>query len=249
MLLIVYPQNIRNLRICQEESSILCKKYLALTFIRKYVYAFCVMHRVSDPDRYRLFAEYYYAIGSYTYKNVRRSALEAGYSEIYALKRGARIMQTRGIKKALAKKRKEVEKLLAPENIADAQEVLETLTMGLRFQPKELVDENGNLLRIDQIPDQTAYMLKGVKSNKKTDADGNVEETIEYRFPDKRACIAEFAKILGLANGNKNIVDQILERLGILNITINQQNNFAIQPSNRLRQVVDAANRKKDDSS
>lgn len=206
--------------------------------------------RIKDPDRYQLFAEYYYALGSPTYKNITRSAVKAGYSKKYAWKRGQRLLATVGIQKALEKKRKQIEDYFLSDSIADTEELLQTLTLGLRFQPKELEGEDGKLLPLSEIPDKIAYMISGMKVKERVtnrDDEETVETTTDYKYPDKKAYAAEIAKLLGLTNGNKEIIDKILERLGAVNITVNhQENNYILQPTNHLRKIVEQQDETKD---
>ena len=65
--------------------------------------------------------------------NIYQSAIEAGYSENYALKRGGYLLEIVGIKEYVEKKMEKVSK----PTIATAEEVLEYLTRVARGEEKE----------------------------------------------------------------------------------------------------------------
>jgi hypothetical protein len=105
---------------------------------------------------------------------------------------------------------------------------MEGYTQEIRFDPRKMF--NGNEpIPIPELPDEIALSLTGIELY----PDGRVR----YQYPRKNQVRDSLAKLLGLTNGNKDVVAAILEAVGM--ITVNVQNNqYNLTASEKLRGAI-----------
>lgn len=125
--------------------------------------------------------------------NATKAAIRAGYSP-----KSAHVLGPRTLKKVrhLAEARliEHMEKVGLTVN-----DVLKALIKIAFLNPKDFCDENGNLLPIQDIPDDAAFALAGFDITKKTykrrgDDDDTEETTNKYRFVDKKGALELLGK-------------------------------------------------------
>lgn len=202
----------------------------------------------SSQDRYETFAELYTTPETPTFNNVYQSAVGAGFSKHYARRVGNGIMKVKGIAEAVAKRHKELAKLARKKKkIAPPEEVLESYTRDLRFNPKQLVDKEGNFKPLHKLTPTVAASLskikvqefvKSVKEVANDNGDVSVEKIMsrkyEYFFPNKNSVRDSMSKIYGLMNGKNVPIEEFIAALlqSILGAHINIQNNVQVNLTN-----------------
>ena len=113
-----------------------------------------------------------------------QAAIRAGYSP-----KTARSIACENLTKPAIKE--EIERLLAPL-IVPPERVAQELQCAALLQPKDLVDENGQMIPLQKLPDDAARAIASIKRF----PDGS----LELRFSNKNAaCVAlgRFYKLLG----------------------------------------------------
>jgi phage terminase small subunit len=126
------------------------------------------------------------------------------------------------IKKLEKKFRREAQ---ARGDISDAREIMEGYTRDIRFDPRKLYDENKEIMEVPDLDDDTALSLVGIEVTDKFDETGTVvDRRTKYKFPDKNKVRDSLGQLLGLKNGNADVIKEIMEAIGM--ITVNVQNNY-----------------------
>jgi hypothetical protein len=118
-------------------------------------------------------------------------------------------------------------------DIAAPDECLAAWTRDLRFDPADLVDEDGVPLPVHLIPERARLSLSGcdiqVVVYEPANGKGEVRRQTRYtyKYPEKSRAIAGLVEFLcGKAGGSR---EQILERIGVLvSSTVNVQVNSAV---------------------
>ena len=98
-----------------------------------------------------------------------------------------------------------IRELALKENIVTPEEVMEGYTRAIRFDPRKLYDEDGELKQVIDLDDDTALELVGLKVNEtviqggdKDDQEVILKRTHKYKLPDKRANRADVKKVFGM---------------------------------------------------
>jgi phage terminase small subunit len=175
------------------------------------------------------FVKYYVALD----ENATQAAIKAGYSvknaRTIAAQNLAKNYIVSEIEKIQAKARSIVDK-----GIATPEELLKSYTRDIRFDPISVVDpQTGALKGLHEIDREARLSLVSVQYSTKTG-------DLTYRFPNKNSVRDSAAKILGLTNGNHDLIEELLKNLGI---TVNIQNNVQINQADGsgLLKAIEAA--------
>lgn len=146
--------------------------------------------RRSSVEMRRAFARHYLAFGTKTYMNAVGSAIAAGYSRTTAKGVAHRMLDCPVVQEEMRRIRDQRAKR---STIASPEEVLETVTLLLRADPRALFD-GGRAVPPDALPLETAAAVAAFKLIRK--ASGG--ETCEYRLADKLRAAELLAKHHGL---------------------------------------------------
>lgn len=154
-------------------------------------------------SRLIIFAEAYIANG----RHGDLAAMEAGIS-----KKNAKAWACEAIKKPEVQARLEASReLLAKKYRLEAESVLSKLAAIVYFDPREMVDDAGNLLPIKQWPDQVAAAVASFEVDELLDDEGVVKSRVrKIKILDKNSAIEKAMRHLGqFAEDNK-------QKLGML---------------------------------
>ena len=103
--------------------------------------------------------------------NATQAAIRAGYSKNSARQTASENLSKPDIQDYIAQERGKQKS----KRIADITEVLEGLTKIVRFDKKEIYDENGKLLSIHKIPNDHRFAIQQLESEEIKDRYGNIE--------------------------------------------------------------------------
>ncbi|MGD1893999.1 MAG: terminase small subunit [Cyclobacteriaceae bacterium] len=103
--------------------------------------------------------------------NGTQAAARAGYSKKTARQIATKLLSKVYIQDEIARLKEEINS----KKIADITEVLEGLTKIVRFDKKEIYDENGGLLSIHKMPDDHRFAIQQLESEEIKDRYGNIE--------------------------------------------------------------------------
>ena len=123
-----------------------------------------------------------------------RAAREAGLSETNP----GRMLAEREIRMRIG----EIRRIYWGPHIIEAKEVMERLSRIIRFDPKDLFDENGRPLPLSDIPDEVRESIASIKHTTERDGDDHVELR-EFKIADKLAALQmamKHHKLLGADN-------------------------------------------------
>lgn len=139
--------------------------------------------------------------------NATQAAIRAGYSKNYATAQGYKLLENVGVQKQIQKIQAELrEKAKRDSKIASPEEILEEYTKIIRFDPRNLVDKNGNFKGLKDLDDDTVKVLKiyRIIKNQKELKNGTIIKkfAISIVWLDKLKAIISIAKILGLYEKN-----------------------------------------------
>jgi len=108
-------------------------------------------------------------------------------------------------------------KQLNEEKIASIEEILVGLTMESRFDPRKLMDEDGNYKRINDLDAETALCLMGYEEYETTTISEKGNETVnrrlKYKFPEKNKSRDMMARYHGLFEKDNKQKGQALTEL------------------------------------
>ncbi|MEJ5360150.1 MAG: terminase small subunit [Desulfobacterales bacterium] len=144
----------------------------------------------SSVEMRRAFARHYLAFGTKTYMNAVGSAVAAGYSRTTAQGVAHRMLDCPVVQEEMRRIR---ERRALRSTIASPEEVLETVTLVLRADPRTLFD-GGRAVPPDALPRETAAAVAAFKLVRR--ATGG--ETCEYKLADKLRAAELLAKHHGL---------------------------------------------------
>jgi phage terminase small subunit len=157
--------------------------------------------------------------------NGTQAAIRAGYSEKTANEQASRLLSTVKIQEALVELREELTK---KGKIASVDEILESYTKSLRFDPRKLYDDTGTPLSPHELDDDTAMALAGMDVTEKIIETATKEgsnttsfRNTKYKYPDKKGILDSLARIHGLFNDKLNVSGDKDEPICI-NITLNR---------------------------
>lgn len=144
-----------------------------------------------------LFAEAYLANGG----NGKAAALEVGIRKSNAQQWASRAMKNREVAKRVSEAREASAKRFRLE----ADQVLAQLAAVVYFDPREMVDDAGNLLPIKQWPDQVAAAVASFEVDELLDDEGVVKSRVrKIKILDKNSAIEKAMRHLGqFAEDNK----------------------------------------------
>lgn len=95
--------------------------------------------------------------------------------------RACRLMKKDKIKSRIV----QLQEIIKNNMIADIQEITIGLTRDMRFDPRKLFNENGNIKNIKDLDEETALSLCGYEETEKYDMEGNPIITRKIKFPEK----------------------------------------------------------------
>jgi phage terminase small subunit len=149
--------------------------------------------------------------------NATQAAIRAGYSEKTAYSAGERLLRNVEVAEAIAAKRKRLE---VKTEITQERVLLEYARIAF-LDPRKLLDNTGRPLPIQELDDDTARGIAGIKVVDKytpsTEEGGlpDISTVLEYRLVDKKGALDSVARHLGMFNDklNLNVTDALAERL------------------------------------
>jgi len=175
--------------------------------------------------------------------NSSRAARDAGYKG-KANVTGPRLLASVSIKKRIAELRAEIAETAKskPNRIATPAELLESYSRDIRFDPRNLFDEKKDLMPIPDLPDDVALSLVAFNINEDVVlcSDGNesvLKRKISYKLPDKNKVRDSFARLLGLTNGNSDMITVVLEALKLIQTNV-QNNTYNLTISGDLQRAI-----------
>ncbi len=139
--------------------------------------------------------------------NATQAAIRAGYSEKTAREIAHQNLTKLHIQEALQQER---ERLAEISTIATPEEILKGYTRDIRFDPRDLYDDNGNLMSVSDLEDDPALSLAGIKVTEtiilgKDGEDKVVKRTTDYKLPDKKANRDSMGKTYGMFIDRKEL--------------------------------------------
>lgn len=147
--------------------------------------------------------------------NATQAAIRAGYSERTAGAMGSENLKKPEIAEAVAAKQG---KTMAKLDISAERILLERARLAF-FDPRKLLDNTGRPKPIQDLDDDTAACIAGMKVSDKYEKpepgalEGNVSTVVEYKLADKNASLTALEKIQGMYSSGD-------EPAGVLNIHV-----------------------------
>lgn len=146
--------------------------------------------------------------------NATQAAIRAGYSAKTAKVQGSRLLTNAAISEAVGKKHAKVTNNLE----VTAERIIRERARLAFFDPRKLLDNTGRPLPLQDLDDDTAAAIAGLKVSDKYDTvEGSQERTVstvlEYKLADKNASLTALEKIQGLYSSGD-------EPAGVLNIHV-----------------------------
>jgi phage terminase small subunit len=147
--------------------------------------------------------------------NATQAAIRAGYSEKGASVQATRLLANAKIAEAVGKKHAKVINNL---EVTAERIMLERARLAF-FDPRKLLDNTGRPLPLQELDDDTAAAIAGLKVQDKyeaasPDSEERVMSTVlEYKLADKNASLTALEKIQGLYSSGD-------EPAGVLNIHV-----------------------------
>lgn len=128
--------------------------------------------------------------------NATRAAIAAGFSKKSATKIGSQLLDKTGVREALALKEA---RLLQLTDITADRTRIELARIGYA-DPRKFYDENGDLLAIDKLDDDSAAVIAGTEHIMKnaTAGDGKIDRVLKIKQWDKNRALDTLAKIQGM---------------------------------------------------
>ena len=146
--------------------------------------------------------------------NATQAAIRAGYSPNGASVQATRLLANASISAAIAAKQGKVMNKL---DISVERILLERARLAF-FDPRKLLDNTGRPLALQDLDDDTAAAIAGLKVSDKyeTPPDGGertVSTVLEYKLADKNASLTALEKVNGMYSSGD-------EPAGVLNIHV-----------------------------
>lgn len=176
--------------------------------------------RVSAEQRRKLFIEAYIANGG----NATDAARKAGYAESSAHVRGAELVKDRKVQSDIAARQTE----LAKKFELTTEDVIAELAKIVRVDLRRLFDSSGNLLPVNEWPDDVAGAVASFEVDEIHEGQGEARKFVGYtrkvKLWDKNSAIEKAMKHLGLFEADnkqrnpfeglpRDVVKLIAERL------------------------------------
>lgn len=148
--------------------------------------------------------------------NAKRAAIAAGVKSDQAGSVGCQWLNADRFPAVANEVKRMLEERRATASI-DARRVVEELTKIALFNPKSMLDKDGNLLELNQMPDYVACCIKSIEASVCVEDDemyGLVKmKRLKLQFHDKMNALEQIAKHLGLLKDiiNINQVVQVVD--------------------------------------
>lgn len=142
--------------------------------------------------------------------NATQAAIRAGYSKKTAEWIGPQLLTKTHVAEAVAKQRKSREARTA---VTADRVLLEAARLAL-FDPRKLFNEDGSTKAINELDDDTAAAIAGIKVRRISGEEGEECSIIEYKVADKNSALEKLFKHHGLyERDNRQKSDPIAEFL------------------------------------
>lgn len=147
--------------------------------------------------------------------NAAQAAIRAGYSEDSARVIGPENLSKPAVAADIARRKRDRAARLG----IDADRVLAQLGRLAFSDIRGIETDDGRLLRVADLDDDTAAAVQSVKVARRQLGEGEYDEVVEYRLADKRGPLQDLAKHLGelVERHEVGVSDDALEVLGWLN--------------------------------
>lgn len=146
---------------------------------------------VSAESRRAAFVEAYLCNGN----NIAEAARTAGFSAKTAHAQGARLLKDVRVSTVLEQRRTEIAQI----NELSTNEIMADMARTLRFDPRKLFEQNGQIKRIVDMDDDTALCLTGIDIVVSDGKDGEGSTTTHKLKWDSKATARDQAlKVFGL---------------------------------------------------
>jgi len=126
--------------------------------------------------------------------NASAAARRAGYSPKTAFRMGQENMQKPAIRAAIQRFMAERER----RTEVTQDRVLQEYARIAFLDPRQFVDEDGNLLPLHKLSAEAAASVSGFDAKRSIGDSGETCEILKYKFVDKRASLSDVAKHLGM---------------------------------------------------
>lgn len=147
--------------------------------------------KVSAEDRRAAFVEAYLS----NKNNIALAAREAGFSEKTAYAQGARLLKDVRVSTAIAQRRTEI----AQTNELSTNEIMADMSRALRFDPRKMFRQDGTMLPIHELDDDTALCLTGIEVVVKPGPDGDEPLYVKkMKWESKATARDQALKVFGM---------------------------------------------------
>jgi phage terminase small subunit len=126
--------------------------------------------------------------------NAAQAAIRAGYSKRSARTIGHRLLTNDDVQATISKLKADRSREVG----VDAQWVLKRLVRIADFDIRKLFDNEGNLLPIKQLDEDTALALASIDIGEITNGDGFISQTKKVKAIDKRAALELIGRHVGM---------------------------------------------------
>lgn len=145
--------------------------------------------------------------------NATRAAIRVGYSEKSARKIGCELLTKPDVSNAVAERRAE----LSRESGITVERVLQEYARLCFHDPRKFYDDEGKLLPVTELDDDTAAVLTGIDVYEDKIGDKITGITKKVRFADKKGALDSVARHLGMFNDKVEVTLSLEEALAKLN--------------------------------
>lgn len=150
--------------------------------------------------------------------NATEAAKTVGFSPKGAAVAGSRMLREANVAAEIERLRAKALKDAEDKGLLTAQEVLESLARGLRFDPRKLYREDGSLKPITELDDSVALELEGVEIDEITLGKGKdaavIGHTSKVKFPRKHVVREQAMKHFGLfEKDNRQKIEPVADLL------------------------------------
>ncbi len=139
--------------------------------------------------------------------NAKQAAIEAGYSSKTAEQQASRLLSKVKVKNLISKLQDKLEK----KSLLSQEMVLEGYRRLAFYDARKFYGENGNLISVPDLDDETAFALSGFEVTEEKDSDGKgnivvVGYTKKIKMSDRRSALDSICKVLGYNAAEKKDV-------------------------------------------
>lgn len=163
--------------------------------------------RISAEDRRAAFIEAYLSGNG----NCSEAAVAAGFSPKTASRQGARLLKDVRVRTELDKRRTAI----AETNELSTNEIMADMARALRFDPRKLYRQDGTLIPIHELDDDTALCLTGIETVivKGTEGDENPLFVKKLKWESKATARDQALKVFGMYEKDNRQKAGVLEGL------------------------------------